>query len=198
MTMPALKLWEAGDAMEIVREWILEHDEELRANEGVFPPALAELLEKVESDFDKKAERVALFIRELLATAKAIKEEETRLAARRKSIDNAAERLKSYLELQMIANTRPHIVGQLVTLRIQKNAPSVKIERLFSQDELESLNVKFPLLVRYVEPTVGSYELVPSAIAAAARQLDGKGNLLGFKSPIGGVIVAQGESLRIR
>jgi hypothetical protein len=43
------RLYEATDAIEIVRDWILEHDEELRANEGALPDELAELLAKVEA-----------------------------------------------------------------------------------------------------------------------------------------------------
>src|SRR3954470_17853739 len=114
MTTTAIHLYDATDAIEIVREWLEEHDEELRANEGVLPPELAELLAHVEGTFDAKAEKVALFIRELLSTAKAVKEEETRLVARRRAMENNADRLKRYLESNMLEAGRMRIEGKLV------------------------------------------------------------------------------------
>lgn len=194
---PVLKLYEAGDAMEIVREWIEEHDEILRANEGVFPDELAELLDKVETDFDRKAERVALFVRELQATAKAVNEEEKRLYARRKSLDAAAASLKTYLEMQMLQHSRPRVEGKLVTLRIQKNNPSVTLEREFTQAEMMALYEERSDIVRRIPPVDARYEFDSRALCEASKQVDERGKILGYESPIPGVVVAQGASLRI-
>lgn len=46
---------------------------------------------------EQKIENIALFIKNLTAEAKAIKEEEQNLASRRKSIENKTERLKTFL-----------------------------------------------------------------------------------------------------
>lgn len=137
MSAAILRLWEATDAIEIVREWLIEHDEELRANEGVLPAELAELLAQVEGDFAEKSERVALFIREQLATAKAIKEEEERLRDRRKALENNADRLKRYLETNMLQAEKMRIDGKLVTLRIQMNNPAVRCD--LAEPELATL-----------------------------------------------------------
>jgi hypothetical protein len=197
MTATALHLYEATDAIEIVRDWILEHDEELRANEGVLPDELAELLAKVEGDFNAKAERVALFIREMLATAKAIKLEEERLYARRKSMENAADRLKRYLEMNMLAAEKMRIEGKLVTLRIQKNPASCTIEREPTQEELSSLHSMEPQAVTYTPPREGAYSINPSGLIAASKIVNAKGETTGYISPLDGVVVRQGASLRI-
>lgn len=200
---PVLKLWEAGDAMEIVRVWIEEHDDILRANDGVFPDELAELLDKVETDFDRKAERVALFVRELQATAKIVKLEEERLYSRRKSLDAAADRLKTYLEMQMLVHQVPRIDGKLVSLRIQRNPPSVRLEREFSQEDLAAIYETGGLfaeslkVVRFIEPVAGHYEFDARALCEASKQIDDRGKIAGYESPIPGVVVSQGASLRI-
>jgi hypothetical protein len=194
MTATALHLYEATDAIEIVRDWILEHDEELRANEGALPDELAELLAKVEGDFNTKAERVALFIRELLTTAKAIKIEEERLYARRKSMETAGDRLKRYLEMNMLIAEKMRIDGKLVTLRVQKNPPSLHRDRELSQEELATLHSVDSTLVLF---TPASYALNGSAVIAVSRKTDDKGKVVGYECPIDGLRVEQGASLRI-
>ena len=55
-------------------------------------------LEALQMERDRKVENLALAWKNLSAEAKAIKAEEDSLAKRRKSVENAAERAKSYLE----------------------------------------------------------------------------------------------------
>lgn len=189
-----MKLYEATDAIEIVRDWIFEHDEELRANEGVLPDELAELLAQVEGDFATKAERVALFARELAATGKAIKEEEERLRARRKTMESTVDGLKRYLELNMLIAEKMRIDGKLVTLRIQKNPAALHQDRELSQDELAALYLENPALVIY---TPSRYDLSGSGVIAASKKINAKGETIGYESPIAGLRVQQGASLRI-
>lgn len=178
-----MKLYEATDAIEIVRDWIFEHDEELRANEGVLPDELAELLAQVEGDFATKAERVALFARELAATGKAIKEEEERLRARRKSMENTVDGLKRYLETNMLIAEKMRIDGKLVTLRIQKNPPHVDGE--LSQEELCILDMMESPFVSVVPAT---FRLDAKLVIEAWKA--------GAEIPAG-LAVSQGASLRI-
>lgn len=56
-----------------------------------------EKLNDLQMQFDEKVENIACFIKNLLADAKAIKEEENSLASRRKSYENKADSLKKYL-----------------------------------------------------------------------------------------------------
>ena len=46
---------------------------------------------------DEKIENIGCYLKDTLAEAKAIKEEEDNLAARRKAVENRAERLKNLL-----------------------------------------------------------------------------------------------------
>lgn len=184
MTAPAgIKLWEATDAIEIVRDWLSEHDAEMRENEGALPDELAELLSHVEGSFNEKAERVALFIREMLATGKAIKEEEERLRDRRKSFENASDRLKRYLEANMLQAEKMRIDGKLVTLRIQKNPPHVDGE--LSQEELCILDMMESPFVSVVPAT---FRLDAKLVIEAWKA--------GAEIPAG-LAVSQGASLRI-
>ena len=69
-------------------------DAVIAENEGDVDAALEKALDEIAGAFDEKAERVALYIRERHALAKAIKEEEDRLAARKDALlKTAAEGL---------------------------------------------------------------------------------------------------------
>ena len=57
-----------------------------------------EAFDALQMERDKKVENIGLWFKDLQAEAKAIKEEEANLAARRKSVENKAERLKHLLE----------------------------------------------------------------------------------------------------
>lgn len=54
-------------------------------------------LQALQLEFNEKVEGIALWIKNLLAEAKMIKEEKDNLAARQKSCENKAESLKRYL-----------------------------------------------------------------------------------------------------
>jgi hypothetical protein len=129
MTATALRLYQATDALLEVKLWIVEHESEIIAAGGEMPPELAELVELAEGQFEEKIERVALFIRELLGTAKVAKEEADRLAKRAKAMEAAAESLKNgYLRWQMYRANVPAVKRPLATVRIQRNsAPSLAL-----------------------------------------------------------------------
>lgn len=57
-----------------------------------------EAFDALQMERDKKVENIGLYFKDLTAEAKAIKEEEDNLAARRKSIENKSERLKHLLD----------------------------------------------------------------------------------------------------
>lgn len=128
---PALRLYEAVDAIAIVDEWIREHEDIIAENVGVLPPELEALLDQAEGDFNAKAERVALYIRELLTSAEAVGQEATRLSLRKKRLEKAAETLKDgYLKQNLIRAGIAIVKGALVTVRLQNNSqPAVKCTR---------------------------------------------------------------------
>lgn len=57
-----------------------------------------EAFDALQMERDVKVENIGLYFKDLTAEAKAIKEEEASLAARRKAVENKAERLKHLLE----------------------------------------------------------------------------------------------------
>lgn len=84
-------------------------------------------LESVQEAIEDKAENTAKLIRCLEVDAKAIKEEETRLATRRKSIENKISGVKEYLQNQMEIAGLDKVKRPTVTVSIQNNPPSVEI-----------------------------------------------------------------------
>jgi sugar-specific transcriptional regulator TrmB len=65
--------------------------------------AIADTLEAIEGDIDEKIDNTACLMKLLEAEAKAIKEEEDRLAERRKVKENTRERIKTYLSEMLLA-----------------------------------------------------------------------------------------------
>lgn len=130
-------------------------------------------LNEVEEDINTKLENVAKVIKSIEVDAKGLKEEEKRLADRRKSLENRIVNLKEYAESSMKAVGLTNIKGKVFTLGLQKNAPSVEIR------EEESIPEQYFVLEK---------KLVKKDILAALKQ--------GKEVP--GAVIKQTESLRIR
>ncbi len=100
-------------------------DAQLIELEGELTPELEQALADLDGKADFKIESVALYIREQLAQASAIKVEEERLHARRKVRENAADSLKQYLHREMDRLGKTKVNGVLATVAIQKSPPAV-------------------------------------------------------------------------
>ena len=76
-----------------------EYEELLAAiEEGEIPEeAIADTLEAVQGMLEEKADNLACYIKNLLAEVKAIKDEEEKLAERRKAKEKRADQLKAFL-----------------------------------------------------------------------------------------------------
>lgn len=180
-----LKLYETVDALQVVREWVYENDEAIRAAEGALPDELAALLESAEIDFKVKTENVALFVRELLANAAAVEAERNRLDARVSHYKKAAESLKGYLKGQMERADIPKVEGRLVTVRLQKNPPAVKV--LATQEELAAMRDELHTSL-FVTVVPESYRVDTDYVKAVWKN--------GAELPAG-ITVEQGQHLRI-
>lgn len=121
-----LRLYDTVDQLEIVRQWIDEHSDEIIAAGGELPPELAALLDQAEGQLTEKVERVGLYVRELLLTSKAIEEEAQRLHDAAVAKLKAANHLKEYLRGQLERAEITTVKGKLLTVRVQKNPPSVQ------------------------------------------------------------------------
>lgn len=117
-----LKLYEATEALGIVRAWVDEHAEQLLAADGELPAELAALLDQAEGDFVTKVERVGLYVRELLATAGAVTAEVERLQHRADTLTRTAEGLKDYLKIQLTVAERLKVETPRLTASVVRNS----------------------------------------------------------------------------
>lgn len=91
---------------------------------------LADTMEALDGEIEAKADGYAKVIAELNAKANMIKQEEDRLADRRKAIENNVGRIKERLEKSMIALDKRKIKTDLFSFNIQKNPPSLIIDKM--------------------------------------------------------------------
>ena len=88
---------------------------------------IQDTLESLSGDLELKASNVALFSRNLAATAEAIKQAEAGMAARRQAIEARVKRLKDYLMTCMeLAGVRK-IEGPYLRMAIRENPASVDV-----------------------------------------------------------------------
>lgn len=131
-------------------------------------------LSKVGEQLEDKAENIAKLIKTMEVEVTGYKEEEARLAARRKTLEIRTKGLKEYLESSMRAVDKFKFKGKLFSFNIQKNQASVEV-----LDE----------------------SLIPKELFnTPAPVLDKKETLSRLKAgeEVPGVILKQSESLRIR
>ena len=136
---------------------------------------IVEALDKVDGEFEEKAENIGKFIKLLDANSKAIDEEIKRLTKLKKSNDNQKNWLKNYLYNAMKLLDKLKLKTKFFNFWIQKNPISLKIT-----DE-----TKLPDTYKETE--------VITTINKEALKEDLKNGLV-----IEGAELAQGEGLRIR
>lgn len=85
-------------------------------------------LEALDGEIEAKADGYAMIMKELEASAEAIKKEEERLYARRKSLEERVKHLKNKLQESMELTGKTKFKTALFSFGIQNNAPSVVID----------------------------------------------------------------------
>ena len=85
-------------------------------------------LESIEGEFDKKAENIAVFIKEIKAEADLLKAEEQSLRKRRQTKERQIDSLKTYLLTQMQEIGKSKIDTQKALISIRNNAPSLVVD----------------------------------------------------------------------
>lgn len=91
------------------------------------PEVVADTLESLGGDLEVKAQNVALFARNLEATAAAIKQAEGDMAKRRKAIENRVAHLKDYLLAGMLVAGVKKIEGPYLRLGVRDNPEAVEV-----------------------------------------------------------------------
>src|SRR5690554_44600 len=99
----------------------------LEMAEDMDPELLRDTLESIQESIEDKAENTAKLIKSLEADVKAIKEEEKRLADRRKALEKKIENIKDYLQDQLELAGIDKVKRPTITVSIQNNPPSVRI-----------------------------------------------------------------------
>ena len=89
---------------------------------------VADTLEGLSGELEVKATNVAMFCRNLEASADAIKAAEFQMAYRRKAIENRASRIRQYLKDNMERVGILKIEGPHFSISIKKNPPAVHVE----------------------------------------------------------------------
>ena len=100
--------------------WDLVNDEEADL-EG-----LEKALGSIEENIEQKADNTAKLIKSIEGSIKVVKEEEERLAKKRKALENKVKGIKDYLEMQLKVMEIDKVQGELFTVALQNNPPSVK------------------------------------------------------------------------
>lgn len=89
---------------------------------------IADTLEGMAGELEVKATNVAMFVRNLEASADAIKQAEERMSLRRKAIENRAKRIKAYLQMQMERTGITKIECPYFKLAVRDNPPAVVVD----------------------------------------------------------------------
>jgi hypothetical protein len=102
---------------------------------------MLDTLESISGDLEVKATNVAMFARNLEATAASIKEAEAGMAARRKAIEKRADGLRKYLLACMQSTGIKKIDSPHFCLSVRDNPPSVDV---FDQEQIPAEFMRQP------------------------------------------------------
>lgn len=104
----------------------------------------ADTLESIDEAIEGKAENLAKVIKQLEATATMFDTEAKRLQNKKQIATNRSSNLKAYLKGEMEKVNKTKIKGDLFSLNIQKNPPSVVLEPTFdNNDYIADVTVKY-------------------------------------------------------
>lgn len=91
----------------------------------------ADTLESLSGDLEVKATNVAMFVRNLEATAESIKAAEKQMAERRKAIEAKAERIRNYLKDNMARTGITKIDCPYFALSLRNSPPAVEVINVY-------------------------------------------------------------------
>lgn len=109
-----MKLYEIVDAYQNLSDLELTED-------------IKKALDVIKDEFDVKAENIVKVLKNMEADEKALRDEEIRLAEKRRAISTKKENLKEYLFSSMRAIGKPKMKVGIFNINIQKNPQSIKI-----------------------------------------------------------------------
>ena len=115
-----MKLYEINEVYQNLLALLEDEETSAEQLEGAF--------ENIKDELHVKVENYARIIKNTQAEVEAYKEELARMTAKRRSLENNIERMKEAAEYAMRLQGEKKVKGELFTLAIQKNPPSLKID----------------------------------------------------------------------
>lgn len=119
----------------------------LMENGEIDDDTLIDAMQNSQEELSIKLEHYCMFIKNMEADAKAFKEEEQRLAARRKTLENTIERAKKAMQYAMDVAGEKKVKGKLFSISLQNNPPKVVMDEQY----IENIPEKY---IKYAEPEI--------------------------------------------
>lgn len=163
----SFKLYELTEMYKNI--WDLVEDDEIDLD------TLEKALSNIEDNIEAKAENTAKLIKGIDGDINTLKEEENRLAKKRRALENKQKNIKEYLEMQLKVMEIDKVKTPLFTVALQKNPPSLNIT---NED----------LIPEQFKKTVTTVSVVKKDLLEALKS----------GQVIEGAEIKQGKSLRIR
>lgn len=119
-------------------------------------------LEMLEGEFEQKAENITYILKDYETDIQILRDEEKRLAAKRKSIEARRDRLKDYLYSNMKHTGLKKLKAGTFDLRIQKNPKAVVI---YDESKLtgDFIKIKKEIDKQKIKQAIEAGELVEGA-----------------------------------
>lgn len=102
--------------------------QEMMMDPDIDPEVIQDTIEAMDGDYEEKLENYGKVITNLSVLAAGIDEEEKRLKARKKTINNQIDRLKKNIKESMIALDKKKVKTQLYSYTIKDGVPSIVID----------------------------------------------------------------------
>ena len=128
-----MKLYELSDSYRLINRRI----EETEGDETGEDIVLKAALDSIEDAIEVKAQAIVIMAKEWEAEAEALKEEQDRLAKRRKTLENRADGIRKYLLSQLVSAKLTKLKTKLFTMTVNPAKDSVVV------DDIELLPPEF-------------------------------------------------------
>lgn len=160
-----MKLYELTSAYSTLWDLVDNEDSDLSMIETA--------LQTVESSIELKASNIVIFLKSLDNDAKAIKEEEQRLSARRRAIENKHASIKSYLQAEMEIAGIEKLKTATHSLSLQNNPPALQIfdNEAIPQKYLTLVPEHYEVRKDEVKAAIKAGEVVPGAEISIGRSI---------------------------
>lgn len=135
---------------------------------------LADTLEALSGDLEMKAVNVIKFVKNLEATASAIKEAEAAMAARRRSLEKRSDALRAYVFHNMQSSGIQKIECDYFRMAVRDNPPAVDIFDLaqLPQDYMREIPATYAPDKTLIKAAIKDGFIVPGAKLVTSQRLE--------------------------